>query len=189
MKTVVSSVSGVAPAPSSSQAYLASGGCISGNSLISEGKYMRDIKPNDIIQGKRVLYVFRHAWRNLHPFVSFANGLTLTPYHPIIYEGEWIFPINHPYGKQIKLTAHEADDMWDIIFENPRDNFMLNMNGMTVATLGHQSEDPTLKHELFGNSEKILQSMSKYSQDENKIYQCHVKNVIRDPITRLIVGI
>ena len=124
--------------------------------------------------------------RNPEPFqaVKLYDELVITPYHPVIHQYEWRFPIDiiledSKYGEIIEI--HE--DMYDIAFYGAD---FVDINGVQVITLGHSiKNDPIAFHPYFG-SEQILDDLDDMPKDNMGRAIVTPANIRRDPETQLI---
>jgi len=75
--------------------------------------------------------------------VTLTSGLTLTPYHPIIYNGEWKFPIDIATP-----TLQICDRIYNFVLSN---GHTMVINGEQACTLGHGFRDnKVIDHPYFG---------------------------------------
>lgn len=75
--------------------------------------------------------------------VTLASGLKLTPYHPIIVDGEWKFPAD------VATPKHEICAMvYNFVLSN---GHAMVINGVEACTLGHGiTENKVIQHAYFG---------------------------------------
>ena len=149
----------------------AGGGCCIGESnvLMGDGYTLLPIK--NIIKGQRVItcdpnnnfqYVvsevecvietFIHESMSALSTVS-SNGmkLTLTPYHPIINNGKWTFPVSLSEPSPIGCKS-----VYTLIVKN---RFPIVVQGFIYATLGHTLTGEVIGHDYLG-SEKVINDLS-----------------------------
>jgi len=88
-----------------------------------------------------------------------VDGLVITKYHPIIHNGEWVFPINHPNAKEENI---DSCYVYSILFEE-RGISGVTVNNILCATLGHGFTDkdkyPIIGHKFFGDYDAIVESL------------------------------
>ncbi len=141
----------------------ASGGCISGNSLISMGndsqKRADEIKKGDIIKSrscyaKIICVVKTKVEGGQLDMIQISNTLSITPYHPVYINNKWYFPIqmnNNPIKQN-----HEY--VYDFVLDNGHIVYVDNKIG--CVTLGHTFKEDIVKHHYFG-SELVIQDLMK----------------------------
>jgi len=86
----------------------------------------------------------------IREFVDFESGLNITPWHPIKYENEWVFPAN------IKPPIVKCcDSIITLVLDNHHIGFI---NGYQCIMLGHNYKNGILKHPYYG-TEAIINDM------------------------------
>lgn len=68
--------------------------------------------------------------------VRFHNGLIITNYHPIIYKGEWKFPVDVKPSEKIFI-----DKYYNFVLEN---GHVMIVNDTECVTLGHGFKGPVI---------------------------------------------
>ena len=81
------------------------------------------------------------------------NGLHITKYHPVLYNGKWRFPVNisTEFGPTLSNVYNFVLDRGHVI----------NVNGTDCVTLGHDFEEPVVAHPYFGSSKLVLVDLMK----------------------------
>lgn len=151
--------------------YNRSGGCISGFTKVKVNRKGRDInipiseiRKGDYVKGREVDTIVKVVFNKPIEVVSLGNfdvssvesdELLITPYHPIKYLGEWVFPINLVgktiNGREIVMETRYLSEMYDILFKEPEINHILEINGWEVIGLGHNIQnDKVATHSYFG---------------------------------------
>lgn len=102
---------------------------------------------------------------------TFDNGLIITPYHPIYYNGDWIFPTN--VNNNLKNVSCSA--VYSYILSN---HHSVIVNNIPCITLGHNSNHPVLKHDYFGN--KVIQHLAEMPGYENGLLHFQYGSIMRD---------
>jgi len=145
------------------------GGCIDGECTAetADGSLVKvcDIKVGDWMRpavgeaAVRVTHVVRTRPYPTTPAVRFDGGLTLTAFHPVKMEGSWAFPQTLDAGIASKGTAatvglgHMYSFGVKASFKTRSECFGLLVNGLAVATLGHEVQhDAVLKHGFWGSA-------------------------------------
>ena len=74
------------------------------------------------------------------------SGLTLTPYHPMLVGGEWVFPTDAAQAETVML---EASYVYDYVLSGVH---AVQVNGVSCVTLGHGIETGAARHAYFGSA-------------------------------------
>ena len=82
------------------------------------------------------------------------SEMLITPWHPIISEGQWIFPIN-----VAEETLVRIDYIYNIVLES---GHVLFINNCPVVTLGHDFSEPIVAHQYYG-SQEIIKDLSEFA--------------------------
>jgi hypothetical protein len=142
----------------------ASGGCCAHDSLITTDKFSKKLV-QDLRKGDRLITVNGHnlisseiecVVRTTCPgskaLLVQVGSLKITPYHPIIHEGLWAFPI------------HIADNVVDVMKCPFLYTFVIRNRGSVVvddhifSTLGHGLSGDVIEHEFFG-TDNVIQDL------------------------------
>jgi Mg-chelatase subunit ChlD len=138
------------------------GGCFDSNCniVMADGnhKKLKDLKKDDLIMSytrnneitsAKVVCIFEtKITMGIREYVDLENGLYVTPWHPIKYKDEWVFPANikNPIMKQ-------SDSMITLVLDN---HHIANINGYQCIMLGHNfTDDNVLCHPFYGTSKVI----------------------------------
>ena len=152
------------PAPINMSTYInASGGCISGNALITmaDGKQKRadEIKKGDIVKSFNtdatvICVVKTKVEEGSLDMVQVSNTLAATPFHPIRINNVWLFPfdMNNNPSKQ----NHEY--VYDYVLDKGHVVYADKLIG--CVTLGHNFTEDKVKHDYFG-SEAVINDLKK----------------------------
>jgi Mg-chelatase subunit ChlD len=90
------------------------------------------------------------------------SDMLITPWHPIISNGQWVFPINVAEEKQVHI-----DYIYNIVLES---GHVLFINKCPVVSLGHDFTDPVVAHPYYGTQE-IIKDLSEFpGWDEGQIF-------------------
>ena len=112
--------------------------------------------------------------------VSLEGGLTLTPWHPVYYRGQWMFPadITPP-----RLTKCE----YIYSFVGTGDSVVID--GIPAVTLGHGIEnDPVAAHPFFGSKDAIKRNLSQMKGWSSGQICVRAGALMRDPATSLVTS-
>ena len=120
------------------------GPCFSGNSLVrmkdGSRKLVSEICKGDETINGTIECVIKTSV-NLPKLVE-INGFYISPYHPIQLNGKWLFPIT--LGAAI---PREIIFIYDFILNTRKP---VELNGITVATWAHGSNEKVLRHPFYG---------------------------------------
>ena len=138
-----------------------SGPCFHGNcyTKMADGscKILSDLKKGDYVLtpfgSAQILCVIKTNYSSGEvELVHLDNDLKVTPWHPVVNNGKWSFPINLATPK---LMAAEA--IYSFVLDQ---HHIMEINGRNAICLGHNYQnDPVLKHPYFG-SDKVLKDLS-----------------------------
>ena len=152
------------------------GGCFNGNGNVklinNKIKKVKDIVKGDILFNGSIVECVIITKVKKKQFVVEINNVLLTPYHPIFYNGNWVFPIN------VKEPEEYYIDYWyNLILRN---GYSVNINNIDAITLGHNQNYGILKHPYFG-TEKVIQDLKSYMGfDNGLVFINEMPKVIRD---------
>lgn len=89
--------------------------------------------------------VLKFNTEGYHNLCKVNKKLWITKKHPILWNGEWIFP------KSIKSERNVAcDAVYNLITENVH---IAIVNGVPAILMGHHYEEGILKHEYLGSQQ------------------------------------
>lgn len=139
------------------------GGCILDTCRVQlySGEYIPigDLRKGQILSnGATVICLVKFLFTK--PLVKIGK-LAITAYHPIVYDGEWVFPID--------LLAKNCDNVSIINTQNTSSyvcnlfldkDHTINVEGIQCITLAHGYENNILKHPFYG-SKKVMNEFSK----------------------------
>ncbi len=158
--------SGVNYVPPSMSSYNnTSGGCFRGDGLVrmSDGSSKRVdcIRKGDHVFGGKVMVVTKYAC--LHNRISLVkiNNLWLTPYHPVLINGKWKFPID-----VAKIEECECEYVYNFALHS---GHIMSIGDVNCVTLGHGfTDNACVSHEYFGTQKVIndLKSLPGFEQGE-----------------------
>ncbi len=147
--------------------YDAGGGCYDGEGLVlmHDGtfKQVKSIVKGDIIMAldknlisfaDKIKCVVKSKVVNGSIPMCLINGLTITPWHPLLNpnsNNNWIFPINISPEQNVKI-----DWIYNIVLES---GVSVCINGLMMSTLGHGLNDPIISHNYFG-TQNIINDLS-----------------------------
>jgi hypothetical protein len=164
----------------------AGAGCISGSSLVSMTdnylKYVKDVKKGDMVKCPdsinglaTIKFVLRYPVPKTYQVVKFRNGLTISPYHPIIHNADWQYPC------KIKTPENLNEDyVYNFVLEG---GSVLIVNRESVITLGHNfTTNAVVKHDYLGTS-KVLEDIEAANKIQGDTDYVVITEVMRDEHT------
>jgi hypothetical protein len=103
--------------------------------------------------------------------------LIITPYHPIFYQNNWIFPKNVPVSQKVELINFEREIIvYNLVLDNTH---FINVEGLNCITLGHGLENGILKHQYYG-TDKVLKDFAQFKGWEEGFISVKKFDVERD---------
>ena len=109
------------------------------------------------------------------------NKLKITPYHPINLKNQWKFPIEISNSQRFHCNA-----IYNFVL---KENHLIDINGITCVTLGHNFKEKLVKHPYFG-SEKVINDLKKMiGWNEGFVILENDNCVVRDTETSLVCGL
>lgn len=122
----------------------------------------------------RVVYIIKTGIRPT-PLCK-INGLYITPYHPVLINGAWKYPIDVS-----ERESNSVATIYSLVISN---DHAVIVNDTPVITLGHGFNDPVAKHEYLGTG-RVVKDLELIAVDgiiENP-------TIVRDIDTDTIVGL
>lgn len=179
--------------------YNVSGGCFLGNGKV-QTQNGKDVLVQDVRRGDRVLTstanntygtvrcVVRMEVEEPMKFVN-INGLTITDWHPVRQNGQWVFPADLPEKDFERVTLVPYDKfVYDFVMEHEH---AVVINGTEAITLGHGIEqDPVASHAYLG-TQAIINDLKKLSGWQEGLITLKSSQYIRDSQNKIcgIVGL
>ena len=120
-------------------------------------------------------------FKNNTPLIK-INNLIITSYHPILYDNEWIFPINVTHKN---IVDYGQNYVYSLITENSNNFQSYIVENIQCIGLNHGCTDnDVLNHPFFG-SNKVVQCFDKFPAI-NGIVELNDIKTIRNNITGMI---
>ena len=151
------------------------GGCFDSNCKITMAdgsqKYLYELNKGDCIQSAdqdnnittaNVVCILEMKIKGgLREFVDLPGGLYITPWHPVKYNGEWVFP------SDIKTpTIRSCSSIITLVLDNHHVGFI---NGYQCIMLGHGFTDGVLNHPYYGTQRVIDDLKQNYGWHTGKV--------------------
>lgn len=148
-----------------------------------ETKEIMQLNKGDVLEdGSRVKCVLITKFSG--EMVKIGN-LVITPYHPIIFDGEWQFPID----VLIENSQKKLDNPYMVMVKAPKPNWVcqlvldknhiINAEGFKCIGLGHGFKQGVLKHDYYG-TERILKNLSMFEGWEKGKVSLKSYRLVRD---------
>ena len=118
---------------------------------------------------------------NKNRLCNLSNHIKISPYYPIKFRNEWIFPIN----QHIEPRRINCDYIYNIILN---DRKCIKINDYIIPTLGHNILGNIIYHNFFGTEQVILNLKNKFlnEYDNGLIYS--ISSIERNINTGLVCG-
>ena len=112
------------------------------------------------------------------------DAVVLTPFHPILQHGEWVFPCSVGVECMDTFVLKDAY-VYDFVLSHGHD---LLVNGTACVTLGHGVATGAAAHSFFGSDAVVqeLRAFPGYSEGEVTL---RPSSFCRDPETQQVVGL
>ena len=179
--------------------YCNSAPCFDGNSLVRIEandnacpttilKKVSDIRAGDMVvspaqggQAVKVVCVLRTICSNNQAYlVELSNDLLITPYHPVRMNGKWSFPCDIKEIKQLPCQF-----VYSFVLET---GHSMEIGGIECVTYAHGFQEEVVRHEYFGTP-RIIDDLKKMNGWESGYVTLPPNCLIRDPISRMVVGL
>lgn len=172
----------------------AAGGCVDGSSVIElvtgEQRLVSELKGGDVLwgvgQSRAVLRALVEipTTAGAEALAEVSPSLRLTPHHPVLVEGSWIFP-----GDRFPVAVRPCEAVYCFVLEEGAPAVLID--GTPVISLGHGIEEGAAKHPYLGSA-RVLKDLDLISSAQaatpGKIVLPGGFG-LRDPLTGLICGI
>jgi hypothetical protein len=165
------------------------GGCIDGSCQVhlasGESRFIRDLKLGDVVESPggysaEVVCLVRTPCRGGRAhLVELSGGARLTPYHPVLQDGSWVFPADIA-----ELSEHPCDAVYNLVL---RGATAVVVGGVPCIALGHGIEEGAAKHPYFGQQQAI-EDVAKLPGFEDGLVQLSPGWEVRDQVTGLVCG-
>ena len=166
------------------------GGCFDSNCMITmadgsqkilsrllKGDCIQSVdKDNNITTANVVCILEMKIKSGIREFVDLSGGLYITPWHPVKYNGEWVFPadIKNP-------IIRSCESIITLVLDSHHVGFI---NGHQCIMLGHGFTDGVLQHPYYG-TERVINDLKKnYGWETGKVvvYDTDVKFIKNDNV-------
>ncbi|KAG8808143.1 hypothetical protein FRC17_004087, partial [Serendipita sp. 399] len=157
------------------------GPCFTGECIVSlgEGRVARvdEIKRGSQVQTlqgiRTVAVVIKTPISSGQLALCNLGNLRVTPWHPIMYEGKWVFP-----AEVVEPTLQAADAIYSFLLHpsSASDSHSMVIEGVACVTMGHGivSGEDTRAHPFFGSYYKVLNAVQALPgfHEETGVVQC-----------------
>jgi hypothetical protein len=111
-------------------------------------KKVRNLKKGEQIATQKgpatILCVLKYAKpQGIGRVCKFKNGLKITPHHPILYNGIWVYPADIVTPEII-----ECSEVYNLIVDHTH---IAEINGIQLILMGHSYKSGILAHDYLGS--------------------------------------
>jgi hypothetical protein len=111
--------------------------------------------------------------------MSRINDLSITPWHPILVDNEWIFPADdYFYSERMVQTVY------NLVLER---GHVVDVEGVLACTLAHGFEGPVIGHDFFG-TDRIIEDLKKVKGWKEGRPTFTNLVAVKDPNTGMVIG-
>mmetsp|Transcript_155 Transcript_155/g.492 ORF Transcript_155/g.492 Transcript_155/m.492 type:complete len:721 (-) Transcript_155:36-2198(-) len=164
-------------------------GCVHGDSVVhlADGQCIAvaSLRKGDIVQSgvggatARIECIVRSQCpRRRACFVRMAGGLKVTPYHPVLVDGEWRFPAD--LGSIDK--EEECQEVYNFILSGAP---AILIGDLPCVALGHGIQDGAARHEFFGTP-RVVEDLVRFPGFTTGCIDLPPEATVRDPVTSLV---
>ncbi len=118
----------------------------------------------------------REHWPQI---VSLPGGLRITPYHPIVDDGKWIFPKDHRHAV---ITTAPLPALVNLVLDSEH---VLIVNGRACVALAHNIKGDVVEHSYLGSNAILRDLQASHGWEHGLVF---VEAFIRSP-SGLVCGI
>jgi len=164
-------------------------GCIDGSCQVNlaggETRFVRDLKQGDVVESPEgysaeVVCLVRTLCRGGRAhLVELPGGARLTPYHPVMHEGSWVFPAD-----VAEVSEQPCDSVYNLVL---RGAAAVVVAGVPCVALGHGIEEGAAKHPYFGQQQAV-EDVMKFPRFEAGFVQLSPGWAVRDEVTGIVCG-
>eukprot|EP00754_Rhynchopus_humris_P022097 Rhum_TRINITY_DN14772_c4_g8::Rhum_TRINITY_DN14772_c4_g8_i1::g.115885::m.115885 len=112
------------------------------------------------------------------------DAVVLTPFHPMLRHGEWVFPCSVDAGCMDTFVLRDAY-VYDFVLSHGHD---LLVNGTPCVTLGHGVATGAAAHSFFGSDAVVQDLRALPGYGEGEVTLCPW-SFCRDPATQQVIGL
>jgi len=137
-----------------------SGGCFGGECKVrmldESKKAIKDVEPGELIWTPTgaalvIALVTCNTTAKSQP-MSRINGLSITPWHPILLGDKWVFPADlYFYSERMVQTVY------NLVLDK---GHVVEVEGTLACTLGHRFKGPVIEHPFFG-TDRVIEDLTK----------------------------
>jgi len=161
------------PATVSSQNYHRSAGpCFHGDCIVDYTK-VSELKPGHKLNDNTTIkYIIKTKTNGCQRFICLPDGLMITPWHPIKFNDQWVFPQKIYEENTFEITEKilQCDYVYNFVLETISEHSM-TVNGYTCITLGHGINDNEVtQHDYFG-TQQVVEDLSQMNGADTGIIE------------------
>jgi len=157
-----------------------SGGCFGPDGMVlmndNSLKAVSELKKGDIVYGGgKIVCVVKFSNT---PTITFYGSLEITPYHPVIYEDEWVFPIDIVSNNNaIEIPMKMNDYVYNFVLDK---GHILTINGINACTLGHNFKGQVIEHSFYGTN-RVIEDLKDFEGYQYGLVELSKRNQIYHP--------
>jgi hypothetical protein len=114
--------------------------------------------------------------------VTFADGLKITPWHPVLYKGAWKFP--NDIGKTVAKEEH-CSAVYTLLLDK---GHTVQLNNVWCICLAHSYTQSILQHDYLG-TEAVIEDLRKLDGWDGGKVSINTSYFIRDSLSHELTGI
>lgn len=165
--------------------------CFHGSSQVlmqdNSNKEIYNIKKGDLVKTPsgyaKIECVIISPGSTINTPLCDIDGLLITPYHPVLVECDWKFPIDIVEAQNHKLSR---DYLYNFVLSN---DHIIVVNGIQCCTLGHGiTGNDVINHEFFG-TDKVINCLKNKPGYNKGLVELNPFETIRDKNTNKIISI
>lgn len=149
-------------------------------------KKVRDVQKGDKILNKDgsvstvMMKVKINCLKGKTLLVELAEGLLITPKHPILHRGKWIKP-----QELKKPVLKDCEAVYNFILDSKH---QMVINNVVCVTLGHGLKGEKVEHAYFG-TEKVVKDLKSKDLAKDGFVEIAMTDFVREASEQQVCGI
>ena len=161
------------PTPVRTQNYYQSAGpCFHGDCIVDYTRVSELLPGHKLDEKTTIKYIIKTKTNGCQRFICLPDGLMITPWHPIKFKDQWIFPQKIYEANTFEITEKilQCDYVYNFVLETTREHSMM-VNGYRCITLGHGINDNEVtRHDYFG-TQRVVKDLSQMNGADTGIIE------------------
>lgn len=103
--------------------------------------------------------------------VTLPNGPRITPWHPVLWNGEWTFPAHidvNGSGTLEHAPASQVPSVFNLVLDGAAGHSPI-ISGVPVVTLGHGIKDDAVASHSYYGTQRVLDDLAKLPSHDGRI--------------------